>query len=212
MLVLSKKYFSASSPSVFGPYIIGIQSGKHKYLSSPAVFLFAVFAPIDLIFFISEHKYMIKSLLDRCDTSRVFAADHIADLLGESELFLLHDLFIFNNIDRDVVIDESENVQIHEIDRTLDLDDILFAHFIALCVFDDRNAAVQLIEVKIFIDIHASASFYVVENKAFRDTSYIQCIFYHGCFLSVIPEFLPYDQCLMFQHEVLLLLQQPDDY
>ena len=28
--VISKKYFSASSPSVFGPYIIGIQSDKYK--------------------------------------------------------------------------------------------------------------------------------------------------------------------------------------
>ena len=117
-------------------------------LSSSAVFLFAVFAPIDLIFFISEHKDMIKSLLDRCDTSRILAADHVADFFWEFQLFLLNDLFIFNDVDRDVVIDESEDVQIHEIDRTLDLDDILFAHFIALCVFDDRNAAVQLIEVK----------------------------------------------------------------
>ena len=207
-----KKYFSASSPSVFGHYYLSPVSPINPKLSSSAVFLFAVFASVDLILLIRQHEYMIQSLLDRCDTSRILAADHVADFFWEFQLFLLNDLFIFNDVDRDVVIDESEDVQIHEIDRTLDLDDILFAHFIALCVFDDRNAAVQLIEVKIFIDIHASASFYVVENKAFRDTSYIQCIFYHGCFLSVIPEFLPYDQCLMFQHEVLLLLQQPDDY
>ena len=187
-------------------------SARLNLFFSSAVFFFAVFTPVDLILLVGEYEYMIQALLDGCDAARVFAFDHIADLPGQLQVFLFDDLFIFNNIDRDVVIDESENVQIHEIDRTLDLDDILFAHFIALCVFDDRNAAVQLIEVKIFIDIHASASFYVVENKAFRDTSYIQCIFYHGCFLSVIPEFLPYDQCLMFQHEVLLLLQQPDDY
>ena len=55
-------------------------------LSSPAVFLFAVFASVDLIFFVSENKDMIQFLLDGCDTSRIFAADHIADLLGEFKL------------------------------------------------------------------------------------------------------------------------------
>ena len=33
MLVISKKYFSASSPSVFGPYIVGIHSDKHKFIA-----------------------------------------------------------------------------------------------------------------------------------------------------------------------------------
>ena len=32
MPVLSKKYFHASSPSVFGPYIIGIQSDQYEFL------------------------------------------------------------------------------------------------------------------------------------------------------------------------------------
>ena len=148
---------------------------------------------------------MIQSLLDGCDTSRIFAADHIADLFWEFELFLLYDLFVFDNVDRDVVIDESEDIEIHEVDRAFDLDDIFFAHFIALRVFDDCDAAVQFIEVKVLVDIHASASFDVVENKAFRDTSYIQCIFYHVCFLSVILEFLPYIQCNMFRFTVLCL-------
>ena len=30
MLFISKKYFRASSPSVFEPYIIGIQSDKYE--------------------------------------------------------------------------------------------------------------------------------------------------------------------------------------
>ena len=32
MPILSKKYFHASSPSVFVPYIIGIQSDKYDFL------------------------------------------------------------------------------------------------------------------------------------------------------------------------------------
>ena len=34
MPFISKKYFRASSPSVFGPYIIGIQSDKRE-LTAP---------------------------------------------------------------------------------------------------------------------------------------------------------------------------------
>ena len=176
---------------------------KNTNLSSSAVFLFAVFAPVDLIFLISEHEYVIQSLFDGCDTSGVFAADHIADLFGKPELLFLHDLLVLNDIDCDVVIDESENIQIHEIDRAFNLDNIFLSHFIALGVFDDRNTAIEFIKMKVFVDIHASAGLNMVENKAFRDTSYVQCIFYHDCFLSVILEFLPYNECVIFQFAVL---------
>ena len=148
---------------------------------------------------------MIKSLLDGGDAPRVLAADDIFDLFRKLELLLVNDLLILDDVYRDIVVDESENIQIHEVDRAFDLDDIFLSHLVAFCVFDDCDAAVQFIEVKVFVDIHASASFDVVENKAFRDTSYIQCIFYHVCFLSVILEFLPYIQCYMFQFTVLCL-------
>ena len=40
MLVISKKYFRALSPSVCGPYILGIQSGKLEvHLMSSLLFL-----------------------------------------------------------------------------------------------------------------------------------------------------------------------------
>ena len=151
-----------------------------------AVFLFAVFAAVDLLLPISENEDMIQSLLDGSDTSRVLAADHVLDLLGESELLLRYDLFIFNDVDRDVVIDESKDIQIHEIDRALNLHDVLLAHFAALGILDDGNAAVQFVEMKVFIDLHTLAGLDVIEYKAFRDTSYVQCILYH---LSV-PLFL----------------------
>ena len=154
-------------------------------LSSSSVFLFAVFTSVDLIFLICEHKHMIQPLLDGCNASRVLAADHIADLFREFQLFLLNDLFILDDIDRDVVINESENIQIHEVDRALNLDNIFPAHFIALCVLDDGDAAVQLVQMQIFVNVHTPACLNMVKNKAFRDTSYIQCIFYHGRFLSI---------------------------
>ncbi len=150
-----------------------------------AVFLFAVFAPVDLILLISEYEYVIQALLDGCDAARVFAADHIADLFGQFQIFLLDDLLIFDNVDRDVVIDKSEYVEIHEINGTFDLDDILSSHFVALSVLDDRHAAVQFIKVQIFVDIHTLSGLDVVEHETFGDASYIQCIFYHSSFLSL---------------------------
>ena len=123
---------------------------------------------------------MIQSLFDGCDASRVPAADHIADLFGKFQLLFLDDLLVFYDIDRDIVIDESENIQIHEVDRALDLNDIFLAHLIAPGILDDGDTAVQLVEVQVFIDIHASSRLDMVEDEALRDTSYIQCTFYHN--------------------------------
>ena len=78
-----------------------------EMLSSSAVFLFAVFASVNLIFLICENKDLIQALLNGCDASRVLAVDHIADLFGKLQLFLFDDLLILNNIDRDIVINES---------------------------------------------------------------------------------------------------------
>ena len=167
MPVTLKKYFSASSPSVFGHYYLSPVSPINPKLSSSAVFLFAVFASVDLILLIRQHEYMIQPLLDRCDTSRILAADHVADFFWEFQLFLLNDLFIFNDVDRDVVIDESEDVQIHEVDGAFDLDNIFFTHFIAFCVLDNGNTAVQFVKMQIFVDIHAPACFDMVEHKTF---------------------------------------------
>lgn len=54
----------------------------------PAVFLFTVFAAVDLVLLIRENKYMIQFLLDGSDASRILALDHIADLFRERERFL----------------------------------------------------------------------------------------------------------------------------
>lgn len=150
-----------------------------------AIFLFAVFAPVDLILFICENEYMIQALFDGCDAARVFAADHIADLFGQFQIFLLDNLFIFNNVDRNIVINESEDVEIHEINGAFDLDDVFFSHFVALCILDDRHTAVKFVEVQIFVDIHTLSGLNVIEHETFGDAPYIQCIFYHSSFLSL---------------------------
>ena len=113
----------------------------------PAVLLFAVFAAVDLFLLICEDEDVIQTLFDGSDAPRVFAADHIFDFFWESELLFGYDLLIFNNIHRNVMIDESEDVKIHEINRAFDLHNIFFSHFIAFCIFDNRDTAVQLVKM-----------------------------------------------------------------
>ena len=42
--VISKKYFRASSPSVFGPYIIGIQSEKSEFIFCGGISLHSIYS------------------------------------------------------------------------------------------------------------------------------------------------------------------------
>lgn len=137
-----------------------------------AVLLFAVFASVDLFFFVREDKYMIQTLFDGCDTSRIFAADDIADLLWQCELLLGDNLTVFDDIDCDIVIDESKDVKIHKIDRTLDLHDIFFAHFAALGIFNDGYTAVQFVKVEILVNLHALAGLDVIQHESLGDTTY----------------------------------------
>ena len=80
-------------------------------------------------------------------------ADFAKDLMGEGGA-------------GDVVIDESEDIKIHEIDRAFNLDDILFTHLVTFGILDDGYAAVKLIKFQIFVDIHAFSCFDVIQYEA----------------------------------------------
>ena len=69
------------------------------------MFFFAIFTAVDLIFFICQNKDMIQFLFDRSDAAWVFAPDHISDLFWKRELLFSDNLFVFYNIDGDIVID-----------------------------------------------------------------------------------------------------------
>ena len=93
---------------------------------------------------------MIQFLFDGCDTSWIFAADHIFDLFRKLKQFLFYDLFILDDVDCDVVIDKTKDIQINDIDRAFNLDDILFTHLVTFGILDDGYAAVKLIKFQIF--------------------------------------------------------------
>ena len=49
----------------------------------------------------------------------------------------------------------------------LDLHDVLFPHLVAVCIFDDRHAAVHLVELQIFVDRHTFSGLDVIEHDTF---------------------------------------------
>ena len=116
---------------------------------------------------------MIQFLLDGCDASWISAPNDIFDLFWKFQFLFFYDFFIFNDVDCDVVINKAEDIKIHKVNGAFDFDNIFFAHFAAPRVFDDSYAAVQLIQMKIFIDVHALSGLDVVQNKALGDTSYV---------------------------------------
>ena len=74
---------------------------------------------------------------------------------------------IFDNIDGDIVVNKTKGVKVNFVNRALDLDNVFFTHFVALCIFDDGNGAVEFIESQVFIDFHALAGFDVVQYETF---------------------------------------------
>ena len=151
-----------------------------------AGFLFTVLTAVDLLFLVGEYEDMGKLLLYGSYTAGIPALDDVLDLAGQDQLLFVHDFAVLDYIDRDIVVDKAKDIKIHKINGAFDLHDILLTHLAALGVFDDRHAAVQLVQMEVFIDIHAPSGLYMVQHETFFNTSYIQCILYH----YVIPPYL----------------------
>ena len=107
------------------------------FISVTGVFLLTIFTSVNLILLICQNKHLIQSLLDGSDTAGILTSDHVYNLLRKTKVFFLNDLLILNNIYGDIVINETKDVKIHKIDRTFDFHDILFAHTVTFCIFDN---------------------------------------------------------------------------
>lgn len=106
------------------------------------IFLFTVLAAIFFLLRIGQNEYMIQFLLDGSDASGILAPYHVDNLLWKMETLLVNDLGILDNVDGDVVVNESKDVQVNEVYRAFNLHDILLAHLVALGILDDRDTAV----------------------------------------------------------------------
>lgn len=137
------------------------------FLSRGAVPLFAVETAVDLLLRVCEVEDVIQLLLDGGDAARIFAFDDIDQSLGQLDPFLFDDFSILYDVDRDLVVDVAEHVQIQIVNRAFDFDDVFFPHFVAVRVFDDRDAAVHAVELQVPIKVHTFAGLDVVKHHAF---------------------------------------------
>ena len=74
------------------------------------IFLFTVFAAVNFLCLIGEKEDLVEFLLDGSDAAWVFAPDDILYLFWHVKLLFLYDLGILDDIDSDVVVNESENI------------------------------------------------------------------------------------------------------
>ena len=132
-----------------------------------AIFLFAVFTSVNFFFRVGKDKYLIQTLLDGSDAARVLAFDNICDLLWKLQDSFFNDLLVFDDVDGDNVIDETEDVQVEVFDRAFYFDDVLDAHLVALCIFDDGNGAIKFVEFQVMIDGHGFAGLDMVKYETF---------------------------------------------
>ena len=74
------------------------------------VFFFTILAAVDFLFLIGQEEDLVEFLLDGSDAAWVFAPDDILYLFWHVKLLFLYDLGILDDIDRDVVVNKSENI------------------------------------------------------------------------------------------------------
>lgn len=141
------------------------------------ILFFAIFAAVYFPLSIGQYEYMVKLLLDGCDTPGVSAFDHIGDLLWHLQIQLFHNDAVLDDIDCDVMVDKTEDVKIQHVNITFHLQDILFPHYLAAGVLDDRHGAVQLVQLQVAVNRQAFSGLDMVKYKTFLNLSYIQHTF-----------------------------------
>lgn len=90
---------------------------------------------------------MGKSLFYGSDTAWIFTADDIFDFPGQGKLLFFHNLSVFDDIDRNGVVDKAENVQIQHVHVTFHFQDIFPVHLAAAGIFDNCHGTVQLVKL-----------------------------------------------------------------
>ena len=114
---------------------------------------------------------MVQFLFNGSDAARIAAFCHIFDFLWKRQAFLFHNAVVFDDVDRDIMINEPQRFQVNGVDGTFDLDDVFFSHLVAAGIFNNGNAAVELVQVQVLIDLHAPAGLNMVQHEAFTQSA-----------------------------------------
>ena len=151
-------------------WLLLLYAFSEKFPSIPFKLGLTVNTAVDPVLPIRKLKLMWKLLLDGSNAARILALDNIRYGIRQGKLMLLHDLCILDNIDGNAVIQNPQHIQIN-VKITFNLNDVLFAHFIAFGILDDRHRAVQLLQIQIFIDLHGTAGLDVIDHDSLIQSS-----------------------------------------
>ena len=108
---------------------------------------------------------MRELLLDRCDAAGVLAANYICKSLRMMESFLLHNLAVLDDIDSDLIVDETNYIEIDLIQTAFDLNDIFLPHQLAGSILDDSYLIIDIAEMEISVKIHGLSGRDMIENN-----------------------------------------------
>ena len=84
-------------------------------------------------------------------------------------MLLFHNAPVLNDVDGHVRVDVAQHVQVHA-DVVVDFDDVLAPHEGGLHILDNGHGALQLVQVQVFVNVHATARVDVVDHDASLDT------------------------------------------
>ena len=150
-----------------GVYILpGFYKILYFFLFFARISCLAVEAAVQLGLLIRQIEDMVEPLLDRRDAAGVLAADHVDDPLRKGETLFLDDLVVLDDVNSDVVVDVAQDIEVQIVDRAGDLDDVLAPHLVRGGVFDDRDRAVELAELKVSVDGHRIAGLDMIEDES----------------------------------------------
>jgi hypothetical protein len=98
------------------------------------------------------------------DAPGILADDHVLNFFRKLQLYLFGDLFVFNNINRYIRIDEAEYVKV-DIDGVVNFNDVLAAETPGTGVHHKSHRMRRFVETQPVKDPYALARFYVINNN-----------------------------------------------
>lgn len=128
----------------------------------------AVGAAVGVLLRVAQQEDGVQLGLRHGDAPGVLAVDDIYQLFGQLHMLFRHPHAVADDIDGDVGVNVAQHVQI-DLHGGVDLDDVLLAHPPAADVLDDGHRAVQLVQMQVFVDVHALAGLDVVQDHAVLD-------------------------------------------
>jgi len=104
---------------------------------------------------------------------------------------LFHKLTVADDVDGGIGIDQADDVKVDIQILGVDLDDILCAHFTRMCIGDQCNGTIQIVQLQEIVDLHALAGFDVVDDDAVLNGINIHYSISKSLRISAIRMYLP---------------------